>query len=210
MGAIQDKQLPPQETDILRPVIKNCPKALNNKIITHFFGNPKHVELYVQYLKHPSEHTRAELAKSFRAFFFSVRFTSYLSSLIRYGSIDFHRAYRKRIKRNPLIFDTLLQEDSSLTLGEFLLNERKDPSPQKTKDVAHFQSMISNPELFYAFQALTEKQKNIITRSYGMEQSDTEIASSMSISQQAVTKTRHAALTKLRRQLQTTTTGKER
>ncbi|WP_438350935.1 hypothetical protein ACP8HI_09965 [Paenibacillus sp. FA6] len=177
-------------------------RLFENKVISSFFGNPYHVYLFVNMICEPSIDKKMELEMTFRKFYFCIRFTKYLCSLIKFADVDYHRKRKKQEDRNPLVFDTPMGEEGDMTLGELLLFISVQPElglPQRNPDI--FQSAIEDPKLFTVFSRLTSKQKQVITLAYDAGVLDTEIASVLMVSQQAITKTRRTALEKMKREL---------
>lgn len=164
-----------------------------------FLEDATHFALYIRYHKKPSQEIRNELCKRFHKFLFSVRFTKYLSSLIRFSQIDFHRSYRKLMDRNQLIFDSMVGDEKEVSVGELLsISVKMGTATKPLKNREEFQDSIEDPHLYIAFSKLTDRQKEIVTLAYAVDISDTEIASLLKVSQQAITKTRSNALGKMR------------
>jgi RNA polymerase sigma factor (sigma-70 family) len=66
---------------------------------------------------------------------------------------------------------------------------------------SHFQDGFADEHVESAYESLTNKQKHVTTLYYGQDYHDHEIASRLQVSQQAVVKTRHAALKKMKNYL---------
>jgi hypothetical protein len=175
-------------------------ELFENSIIQNFFTISHHVQLICQYLSSKSiEHLR-ELDVAFRHFLFQIRFIKYMSSLIKYATIDFIRKSKKDEKLNILIFDKQIDEQGDICLGELLFNftVRREKEIIVT-DPYQFQESIEDDQLFAAFAILTKKQKVVVTLSYSACALDTEIASKLAVSQQAITKTRLSELNKMKK-----------
>ncbi|WP_025683860.1 sigma-70 family RNA polymerase sigma factor [Paenibacillus maysiensis] len=178
----------------MNPYILNFTEIVSilsrKKIINEFLNDPEHYALFKESIMSPSDANNKELDEKFKQFFLELRFTTYISSLIHYASIDFDKKQRRIRKRNVL----LPEEDSHnlfkdvCTQYEFL----KDKRTVKIEDV------VTSSKLHKAISLLTEKEKSILSASYVMNCSDTEIAKNNNVSQQAVSKTRTRALKKLR------------
>ncbi|MBO8163441.1 MAG: hypothetical protein H0Z34_06930 [Brevibacillus sp.] len=175
-------------------------KLFEHPIVQRFFENRAHVDALGKYLMEPTEENRLELESSFKRFFFRFRFTKYLQSLITYANIDFHRKRRRDEHRYRLVFDIPLNEEGDISLGELLYHLS---APSVTEPVFYdpkqFLSSIEDERLYAAFSQLTQKQKVVVTLAYSACALDTDIARLMGISQQAITKTRLAALRKMRK-----------
>ncbi|UUZ83509.1 hypothetical protein LJK88_06520 [Paenibacillus sp. P26] len=175
-------------------------KALfKNPAIRGFFADPEHMDLLAKTLLCQSAENRDKLELAFRRYFFQIRFTKYLCSLIKFCDIDYHRKRIKEEHRHPLVFDSPVDDSGESTLGELLCSISKaieDELP--AKDPVSFQQSIVDESLYFAFGRLTDKQKLVITLAYSTCALDTEIATLLRISQQAITKTRISALRKMR------------
>lgn len=183
----------------------NAKTSLNNfevELISSFFRDQTNVALLISVLQNCSEENRRKIGQEFQRYIFHVRFVSYISSLIRYANIDYHRKRKKIEERNQLIFDTPIKEESEISLGEYLLSNSYVPSNSATFNSESFLSSIENCDLSEAFSRLTERQKYVITLAYSVCERDTEIASRLQVSQQAVTKTKKAAIKQLKKSLQ--------
>lgn len=172
---------------------------LKNPVIQGFFENQENVVMLASHIINPTTEVSISLEEAFKHYFFKVRFTKYLCSLIRFCDIDYHRKRTRDDQRNPLIFDSPLDEGDA-TVGEFLYSistaiEEEEPT---TADPNAFQQSLNNELLFFAFNRLTDKQKLIITLAYSTCIFDKEIAGLLHISQQAITKSRQTALRKMK------------
>ncbi|WP_019007835.1 RNA polymerase sigma factor [Cohnella laeviribosi] len=175
-------------------------------IVQRFFSYPENVYLLYLFLDSQSLECWKRLEDAFCNFYFEVRFTKYLSSTIKFTFIDYERRRRRREERNIVIFDMGLYEENDKTFGERYLSQNNDdensivlsPDPQKMLD------SLSNECIYKAFSELTQNQKIILTFSYSMCYLDKEIAEKLSITPQAVSKTRNAALANLRKRIECT------
>lgn len=181
----------------------NHPLLFVNSIIKLFFEYPYHVSLLGQSLAISCPNQKKyELDHAFRVFYFSIRFTKYLTSLIKFTSIDYHRKRRLNERRNPLIFDQRVNVKEGVTYGEHLMALLPQPlNDEPTNNCALFHSSLINPDLHHAFFALTANQKKIMTLFYSSRMTDTEIAQYLKKSQQTITRSRLTALKKLRNTL---------
>ena len=188
-----------EEKQALSKYIAQNQALFMNPVIRGFFESPEHVSLLCQYILFHTTENRSQLERAFRRYFFQIRFTKYLGSLIRFCDIDYHRKRTREEQRNQLVFDTPVDESGDATLGELIYSishALEDEFP--VDNPASFQQLIMDESLFLAFNQLTDKQKLVITFAYSSCALDTEIATLFRISQQAITKTRLSALKKMR------------
>lgn len=169
----------------------------SNGIVSSFFQNEENIVLLLKAVDNEEKYL-PELNEKFRKHFFNVRFTKYLVSTVRYCAIDHMRQNNKMKKRNMLIFDSPISDkETSVTYGELILN-KQEPQSTDIQNSSSFPDSITNDKLSCAYSLLTLKQQQIITYSYVLCYKDIEISRLLGISQQAVCKTRNAALRKLR------------
>ncbi|WP_019913614.1 sigma-70 family RNA polymerase sigma factor [Paenibacillus sp. HW567] len=152
-----------------------------NPIIKNFLNDKNNYELLLLNITDPSLSNKIRLDEAFKSFYFEIRFTTYISSLIRFSSIDFDKKERRLEKRMILNL-----EDKYMTTQESFSND------------AHLESIASSSLLYNGMLLLTMKEKEVLVESYINSLSDTEIAKKKNISQQAISKTRKNALKKLR------------
>lgn len=171
----------------------------SDAMVERFFSHPQNVGLLCSYLDSPSPDGWKQLEEAFVNFCFEVRFTKYISSTIKFTYMDYQRK-RKRAVRHIAILDMKAHEDHDETIGERYVSRHDDeffaishPDPQKMLD------SLSNETICKAFSGLTQYQKIILTFTYAMDYPDKAIAEKMSVTPQAVSKTRNAALANLRR-----------
>ncbi|MGG4552547.1 sigma-70 family RNA polymerase sigma factor [Paenibacillus humicus] len=178
----------------------NNPSLFSNRVIEEFFYIEEHVLLLLKSIEGDSN-ARKLLDEKFRRHFFRIRFVKYLSTTIKYCSIDHLRKNRKYEYRNQLIFDQpLLGKAEGLILGELLqLKYSETPNKESLTNPSRFYQTISNEHLAKAFLTLTEKQKYITTLVYVMSYQDNEVSKICGVSPQAVRKIRISALQKLRK-----------
>lgn len=171
----------------------------SDRVVHEFFQRDHHIELLLRAHEGEDE-CRRDLEDRFRKHFFRMRFVKFLSSTIKYYTLDELRIHRKRDTRIQLILDRPSSEEGDgTTLGELL----GTASPQRSEPVtpAQFQASFTNEQLATAFAALSPKQKNIATLFYALCYHDNEIARMLGVTPQAVCKTRHLALQKLRQRM---------
>ncbi|HWO95592.1 hypothetical protein P4H70_06695 [Paenibacillus ehimensis] len=176
---------------------RNFAVLFKNSIIKNFFENPHHVDLLCHYIR---TGIKDELDNAFRKFFFQIRFIRYINQLIKYTIIDFLRKGKRETDRVVLIYDKALDEDGEGCLGELLYQRTRVDIEEVVTDPSRFIQTIEHETLYYALKDLTERQRLIITL-YSAGSLDIEIASKLSVSQQAITKSRLSAFKKMKRRL---------
>jgi RNA polymerase sigma factor (sigma-70 family) len=168
-------------------------------VVVDFFQKESHIMLLLNAIEGDTI-IQKKLEEAFRKHFFRIRFIKFLTSTIKFCTINQLRLNQKIEQRNQLIFDCPASEKvDSKTLGELLLSKQELLPPDEiTSDPEVFQSSFANEHLERAFVMLSHKQKKIATLGYSMCYQDNEIAKLLGITPQAVCKTRNLALQKLR------------
>ncbi|MCA1060998.1 sigma-70 family RNA polymerase sigma factor [Rossellomorea aquimaris] len=170
---------------------RHYPHLKHNKAVESFISQGANQKLVEDFLRHPSAMKEDRLNEAFKAHYFDIRFTSYVSSSLYFHSVNFDKHIRKYSERHPLTLDNQTNEE-----GMSFIDLVPDPSP----DISPFTNYstlgecLENEELLKAYKTLTDKQKHILDLAYVQELSDTEIARMFGVSQQAVSKTHRKAL----------------
>jgi RNA polymerase sigma factor (sigma-70 family) len=170
---------------------RHYPHLKQNKAVESFISHSDNQKLVENFLRHPSACKEECLNEAFKAHYFDIRFTSYVSSSLYFHSVNFDKHTRKYSERHPLTLDNQADEDG----GSYV-----DLVPDPASDIAPFTNYstlmecVENEELLQAYKTLTDKQKHILDLAYVQELSDTEIARMLSVSQQAISKTHRKAL----------------
>ncbi|MEK4248395.1 sigma-70 family RNA polymerase sigma factor [Paenibacillus sp. FSL W7-1287] len=180
------------------------PTLFEDRAISKFFENPNHIILFVEAVMHPSEEKMQDFKHRLSSFLFSLRFTSYMVSLIRYAAIDHHRKRRRYMDRCLLIYDSPAgDEENGNSVGDFLLEKQSQytTSTAAEDELMAFESTIEDEQLHEQFIKLTDRQKHVVTLYYAGSFKDAEIAALLDVTQQAVSKTRRAAINKMRKNM---------
>lgn len=160
-------------------------KHKKNPILKEFLREEAHNKLLIAYLREPSIKNRKKLDEAFKNFYFEIRFTTYILSLIRFASIDFDKRERRFRTRSALILD---DDNCSIQVGSAF-----EPDVQDTR----LEETFSCPVMHRAIQRLTKKEKEVLVEAYLKDLTDTEIAKKNNVSQQAISKLRNRALKKI-------------
>ncbi|MCZ8519754.1 MULTISPECIES: hypothetical protein [Paenibacillus] len=174
--------------------------ALHHPVIREFASKLEHAQLIETFLIHPSPDSERQLNDTFRRFFFRLRFTKYLASLIRFSHVEFMRSHLKHTERQPLVLDQPTGGREEGTLADLLLTTDMElDGDVATRHPQRFQMSLKDERLYEAFSRLTPKQQLVITLAYSWSAGDREIANGLRVSQQAVSKARNTALKHMRR-----------
>ncbi|WP_371069684.1 sigma-70 family RNA polymerase sigma factor [Sediminibacillus sp. JSM 1682029] len=194
-------------TSEVKKYIDEHQEFLNNTIVSTFLKDQDNYQLFVQTICYPSQANTKKLDDKFRAYYFNIRLTTFLSNTLHFNAINYDKKYKNVKMRNQLILDSPLTDDSEYTLKDVIEDKQQ---------VSNLEAMFSNgrdysledlvvdERLYQAIANLTENQKKILNLAYVHELSDTEIATVMKKTQQAVSKSHKKALKRLRRSLNET------
>ncbi|NMH70665.1 sigma-70 family RNA polymerase sigma factor [Bacillus sp. RO3] len=176
---------------LIREFYCHYPHLKHNKAVDSFISRPENQKLIEDFLRHPSARNEERLNEAFKAHYFDIRFTSYVSSSLYFHSVNFDKHVRKYSERHPLTLDNKGDHEG----GSFI-----DLVPDPSSEIPPFLNYstltecLENEELLHALEGLTDKQKRILDLAYVQELNDTEIAQILGVSQQAVSKTHRKAL----------------
>jgi RNA polymerase sigma factor (sigma-70 family) len=185
---------------ILLKFEKENPELIKSPVFTSFIADKENKELYEKAICFRSSDTIKKLETNFRKHYFNLRFTSYLSTTIHFNAINFDKRERKFKERAPLVLNSLSKGESDLTLLEIIPDQSRVSNPEAAFEdgFKRLEDLATEEELYEAICTLTPKQKDILTLAYIEGLNDTDIAKSLEITQQAVSKSHQKALLKLR------------
>jgi RNA polymerase sigma factor (sigma-70 family) len=166
--------------------------------VESFMTQPEHQELLKEFLTSPSPSAEDCLNEAFKAHYFGIRFTSYVSSSLYFHSVNFNKKIRLHRGRQLLTLDQPLGGDEDGSFKDMI----PDSGETFTLPEQSLEDAISDDALLAAFRRLTDRQREILDLAYMKGMNDTEIAASLGVSQQAVSKSHRNALARLREQLQ--------
>lgn len=163
-------------------------------ILESFLSVEENNRIYKTYIIAPSNDNRERLDAQFKKHFYIVRCVSYFLKMIHFESRHFDKKQRELNKRYKLSLDTVTE------LGEKisdLIPDQQIPSCSG-KELEH---MINDPNLYSAILELTDRQRMLLNYIYVENMKNTEIATVLGISQQAVSKAKNKALLNLRKKM---------
>lgn len=155
---------------------------IENKVIQSFLQVPENKELYKQVIELNDENSLKELNKMFKDFFLEIRLLKYISTIIHNSVIEMDIRYRKK-------------EQILVPYNEQLHDKETFEIVNDSRELNEF---LEDGKMIGCLNVLTEKEKNILSLIYMKELKEGEIAMSLNISQQAVSKTKRRALQKIR------------
>ena len=171
------------------------PDLKGNRAVESFIQKSEHRQLIESYLTQPDAYRREQLDQAFKAHYFDMRFTSYLSTSLYFQSINYDKRTRRFEDRNVLTLDQSIGDREGTTYKDQLVDQHEISNEEGGQGL---EAYIQDGQLLEAYRALTTKQQQIMDLAYVHQWSDTEIAKKMGVSQQAVSKNHRKALEKLK------------
>lgn len=133
---------------------------------------------------------------------FKVCMLSYINKSITYKSLDIKNKRRKLNQREKLILNTTSDEFAEEVINTIPDSNSESPYERYIyNNVINFQEIFINKKILRAINSLTYRQKEVLYMFYVIEKSDKDIAAELSVSTQAINKTRLTALRKIRRSI---------
>ncbi|QPW51618.1 sigma-70 family RNA polymerase sigma factor (plasmid) [Bacillus thuringiensis] len=187
---------------IISEFLQTNKKFSQQPIVKSFLAKTEYRNLLALSLDSNDPSIKKELDYKFKQFYRKARIIKYISNLIYFYSIDFDKKVRRYSKKNKLILDqpvnndsehsniTLLDKMSSTNIDiiESLLCEKKD----------NLEAYLEDEKIINAFQQLTIKQKEILKYIYIHELKNKEIALLKNETPQNISQIHQGALKKLR------------
>lgn len=184
-------------------------KHLQNPIIKSFLDIPENLILLNKVIDNPTNSSKKKLDDTFKEFYFNIRFTTYLSQVIYFNSINYDKKVKLFSDRNKLILDSPAKEDESGTLIDFLGSTEWHDGQEVWSVSSNIGDHLTNYSLYIGIQQLTENQRQLLSLAYVYGLNDSEIATHLNKSQQAVSKCHKKILKKLREFIETRQRGDE-
>ncbi|WP_157448589.1 sigma-70 family RNA polymerase sigma factor [Brevibacillus brevis] len=165
----------------------------NQRLLDAFLAKEDNQQLYQRVFNSPDDTQRNdELDSRFQEFYGEVRFTKFISSLIRFTAIEL--AVRNQKTSNAC------QPTDEI---ERVIDSRvSDSDKSEREDNFEWEDVLVDKRILDAVQTLTEKEQDILKLLYLRNLKEAVAASLLGVSQQAVSKTKKRALLKLRKQLE--------
>ena len=161
-----------------------------NLLFQSFIQEEAHWTSFMEAYESRDRDSFNRLNSLFHKYYTEIRFIAYVTKLIRYTAINFDRKRRLGHLRFPLTLDQPVGGSDNAWI-DLIESSTRDEEPA-------FEESIQQKSFYLAYSRLTSKQKEVLDLFYRLELSDTEIARTAGISQQAVSRRRKRALEKLR------------
>ncbi|WP_445490713.1 RNA polymerase sigma factor [Niallia sp. 03133] len=191
-----NKKIKGTDTKAFHTFIKENKQLMENQIVKDFLETEQNYRLFAAAVNNPTKHNKDLVDQAFKKHYFTIRFTSYLSTSIYFKAINFHNKQSLHKSRYPLLLDAEIEQDGKFPYKNQLEDKEShiEHYIEKNglrKNVAEY---VEDPLLYKAIQLLTKAQKNILYYAYVQKLNDTEIALLLKKSQQYISKTHKEAL----------------
>lgn len=190
------KECRSSQSEAFTAFLEENKSLLSNPIVKSFLQKKDNVHLLKKALECPTKENKEKVDESFKKHFFTIRFTSYITSSMEYSTINFNKNLSMYQKRFPLI----LTEKEEGGEKDINLNDKEaeiEAIVEKEALWSEMEEYISNKTIYSAVLSLTSSQRKILTYAYLYKFTDTEIARRIRTSQQYVSKTRKTALKRI-------------
>ncbi|WP_312094888.1 sigma factor-like helix-turn-helix DNA-binding protein [Niallia sp.] len=166
---------------------------LSNPIVKSFLKKKVNFHLLKKAIECPTKENREKVDEAFKKHFFTIRFTSYITSSMEYSTINFNKSLTLYQKRFPLILaEKETEGEKDLTLQD--KHAEIESIVENEAMRSGMEEYISDKTIYSAILSLTQSQRVVLTYAYLYKLTDTEIARAIGTSQQYVSKTRKTAL----------------
>jgi len=170
-------------------------ELFQNNLVRSFLNIPYNKRVYREAIAVPTPENKQKLDMLFKHFYFKIRFISHISTTLKFNSIN----YDKKMRLLQSRFSTTLDAPINSSEGEesfldLIANEVSFGALDDFLSKGDITDHVSCSILYDSLNSLTEKQKQVINLVYVEGLSDTEIATLLNKTQQAVSKTHKKAL----------------
>lgn len=174
----------------------------SNELLRSFLLKKENCFLLNQSIRYPTSDTNKALDQAFQEHFAELRLISQLSNELRRHAIRYDKKFNAYRKRQLLLLDQPIQDDANTVIVDVITDDNAMAVEEAAlKNHPSLESFIEDPTLYHAIRSLTPRQKHVLNASYLFNMSDTEIAATVGVSQQSISKTRKTALRKLKNKL---------
>src|SRR5699024_2804541 len=172
-------------------------QALSNQVVQRFLSQASHYELFATAICFPTEDNWQRLDQAFRQFYTEIRFINYIERVLWGYAKDFRVKYERDEARYLCMMDKPIQikgESSAITYKDQLVDHRQDNTPKGETLL----DQVEDLQLQKALKQLTDKQLRVLDGYYVHNMTQKEIARSLGVSQQSISKIMKTALDKLK------------
>ncbi len=186
-----------ESVDGIKKFMEENKEFMENTIVQGFLREKGHFKLFAEAVCNPSKENKDNLDEAFKKYYFTIRFTSYISSSIHFSALNFHKKQRLYASRFPLLLDAETDGGTAYKdqIEDFGANLETYTEREGIRE--SISEYIADPLLYDAIQSLSDSQKTVLYFAYIKKLNDTEIADVIQKSQQYVSKAHKNALKRI-------------
>lgn len=172
---------------------------MENKLLQSFLEQPVNQNLYLEYLQNPNENIKNTIEKRFKIHVMKIKILSYFSKVFYFEAQKFDKKIRENSLRNILIMDKdddgewVTYNDVSHFSNDIPETFNEDSSEQHSPE-----NLFEDEKLFNLIANLSEKNKELLYLLYVKDLDESEVASFLNVSKQAINKRKNNLLKKIR------------
>lgn len=174
---------------------------MQNHLLETFLEDEKISRLYCSYLENSTPEKKELIEKHFEIHVKKIQIFSYFSKIFYFESQRFDKKIRKISTRNPLILDKDF-DDSNTSPLDLIKSERSDNYFENVTsiDFRKMENLFEDKTLYKIVSNLSLKQKEILYSIYVKGLTEDAVAIQLSVTKQAINKTKNKALKKIRQE----------
>ena len=171
-----------------------------NRLLQSFLTDEKIEKLYLSYVEDPSQFKKDQIENLFQIYVRKIQLLTYFSKVLYFESQKYDKKTRRIAQNNALILDKSVN-DSKVTVLDLIgetqpFYELDFSSPINPHDL---EFLLEDKHLYQIISKLSVKQKEILYLIYVEGWTEIEVAQKLTITKQAVNKTKNQTLKKIRR-----------
>ena len=174
---------------------------MQNRLLETFLEDKKISNLYCSYLENSTPEKKELIEKHFKIHVKKIQILSYFSKILYFESQRFDNKFQKLSKKNPLILDKDF-DDSNTSPLDLIKSERNDNYFENviSIDFRKMENLFEDEALYKIVSNLSLKQKEILYSIYVRGLTEEVVATQLSVTKQAINKTKNNALKKIRQE----------
>lgn len=183
--------------ELYEEYFKKHEEQFKNPLFKSFFDIAQNMELLKKIIRDPNEKNKRKLDELFKAHYFKIRFTSYLSKTIYFNAVNYDKKTKLFSERNQLTLDKPVTQGDGTTMIDIITDHEKMSQDFCIKS-PNIEDHITDLMLYRGVEKLTDNQRELLSLLYVYGLTNTEIASILNKTPQAVSRSHKRALKKLK------------
>lgn len=171
---------------------------IQNRLLHTFLTNEKINNLYLSYLKQPSQDKKDMLENLFQIHVRKVQLLTYFSKTLHFESQRFDKKNQQLHRIHPLILDKNIAEGDETILDFIGESQTSDETPSASMTPYELADIFEDKHLYQIVSKLSTRQKEILYLLYVENLTETEVSQKLNITKQSVNKTKKQSLKKIK------------